>query len=169
VRSDAFDWPAAAAEGLAKREPEAVVVLLGANDGQALRLPAGWPAFGTPEWDAEYARRVGNFMDLLLGGAGRVYWVGVPIMAATEYDQRVQHINALQRDEALARPGVAYLDAYALFQDEAGGFAWELPDEHGTLVEVRLSDGVHFTGAGADRVARAVLEAITADWVLPGS
>jgi hypothetical protein len=167
VRSDPLNWPAGGAEGLVKRDPEVVVCLLGANDGQALPLPGEWLAFGTPAWDLEYARRVGAFMDLVLGGAARVYWVGVPIMAAAEYDERVQHLNALQRGEASARPGVAYVDAYTLFQDEEGRFAAELPDEQGNPVAVRLPDGVHFTTAGADRLARAVLRVIGVDWQVP--
>ena len=166
VRSDLFDWPTGAAEGLVKRNPEVVVCLLGANDGQALRLPGGWLAFGAPEWDAEYTRRVGAFMDLLLGRATRIYWVGVPVMAEADYDRRVQHINELQELEASARTGVAYLDAYSLLLDEGGGFAWELPDDQGNLVEVRLPDGVHLTAAGAERVAGLVQEAIAGDWLV---
>jgi len=167
VRPDLFDWPAAAEAGLAGRGPDAVVVLLGANDGQALRLPGAWLAFGTPEWDAEYGRRVGSFMDLLLGSATRVYWVGVPVMAEADYDQRVRHINEVQRLEASTRPGVAYLDAYSLFLDDGGRFAQQLPDEQGDLVEVRLPDGVHLTTAGAERMAGLVREAIAGDWLVP--
>ena len=166
VRSDVFDWLAAAEAGLAEQGPDAVVVLLGANDGQALRLPGRWLAFGTPDWDAEYTRRVGAFMDVLLGSAARVYWVGVPVMAEADYDRRVQHINELQELEASARTGVAYLDAYSLLLDEGGSFAWELPDDQGNLVEVRLPDGVHLTAAGAERVAGLVQEAIAGDWLV---
>jgi len=167
VRPEVLDWPAGAAEGLVKRDPEVVVCLLGANDGQSLRLPGAWLPFGTLEWDAEYLRRVGGFMDLLLGGASRIYWVGAPVMAEADYDRRVRHINALQQEAAGARPAVVYLDAYALFEGPAGGYAAVLPDEHGEPVEVRLPDGVHFTAAGADRLARAILAAIAADWGLP--
>lgn len=168
VRSDLVDWPAAVAEGLVKREPEVIVCLLGANDAEALRVSGAWLAFGSPEWDAEYARRVGEFMDRLGEGAVRVYWVGVPVMADPEYDGRVRHINTLQLAQAGTRPQIAYIDAYGLLQSPTGGYAAELPDEQGDPEQVRLADGVHLSAAGAERLARAVLEEIAADWRLPG-
>jgi hypothetical protein len=168
ARPDFFDWPLAVAEGLVKRRAEVVVCLIGANDGQALRLSDRSIPFGTPEWDTEYASRVGTLMDLLLSGATRVYWVGVPIMADPGYDGRVQHINVVQRAQADARPGVVFIDGYALFQDEGGGYATHLPDDLGNPVEVRQPDGVHLTGGGADRLARSVLALMAVEWPPPG-
>lgn len=164
VRDDVFDWPEYMRQRLGEVSPDVVVTLIGANDGQALRLPGGWLQFGTPEWDREYAARVGACMDLLVGGSPRVYWVGVPIMADPAYDGRVQHINALDHEQAGARGELVYVDAYSLFQDEAEDFAMELVDEHGDLVAMRLPDGIHLTAAGADRLAQAVLSQIATDW-----
>jgi hypothetical protein len=110
-------------------------------------------------------------MDLLIGGSARVYWVGVPIMADPEYDGRVQHINAIQQEQAAARGQVAYVDSYVLFQNEAGEYVGQLPDENGDLVTMRQSDGIHLTATGADRLALAVLLRVAADWgfaALPG-
>jgi hypothetical protein len=171
VRDDLYDWPGQVSQRLPELGPEVVVSLLGANDGQAFRLPAAWVEFGSPEWDREYADRVGGFMDLLIGGSDRVYWVGVPVMAGPEYDRRVQHINAVQREQAAARGQVAYVDGHVLFQNEAGEYAGQLIDENGDLVTMRQSDGIHLTAAGADRLALAVLRSVAADWgvaVLPG-
>jgi len=172
ARPDLFDWPETAAQRLPEVAPDVVVSLIGANDGQALRLPGGRLEFGSPEWDREYAGRVGAFMDLLAGGSRRVYWVGVPTMSDPDYDARVRHINALVQQEAATRRQLVYVDAYSLFQDEEGRFATQLVDEAGDLVTVRLPDGTHLTTAGADRLALAVLDRVAADWgfeVLPGS
>ena len=95
VRDDFYDWPGQVRQRLVELGPEVVVSLLGANDGQAFRLAAGRLEFGSPEWDREYAARVSGFMDLLIGGCDRVYWVGVPIMGGPEYDLRVRRINAM--------------------------------------------------------------------------
>jgi len=166
VRDDVFDWPTYVAQRLPDVQPDVVVCLIGANDGQALRLPGGWLKFGTPDWDREYAGRVARFMALLAGGSARVYWVGIPIMADAEYDQRVQHMNTLQREQAGTNAQVAYTDAYSLFQGEDGQFAAQLPNELGELVTVRLPDGIHFAAAGADRLAQEVLSRVAADWGL---
>jgi hypothetical protein len=166
AREDIFDWPGRAAQRLPEVGPEAVVCLIGANDGQALRVLGSWLQFGTPEWDTEYSARVGAFMDLLAGASRRLYWVEIPIMAGAEHDGRVRRLNALHRAQAAAREQVVYVEAYALFQDEDGGFARELPDEQGHPVTVRQPDGVHFTGAGADRLAGQVLSVVAGDWLL---
>jgi len=164
VREDFYDWPAYAAQRLPEVAPDVVVSLFGANDGQALRLPAAWLEFGTPEWDREYAGRVGAFMDLLISGSARVYWAGVPAMAGPEYNARVQHINALHQEQAAARGQVVYVEGYSLFLNEAGEYAAQLVDEDGNLVTMRQPDGVHLTAAGADRLALAVLRSVAADW-----
>jgi len=164
VRPDVFDWLDYAGARLAEVKPEAVVCLIGANDGQAVRSPGGWMQFGTPEWDTEYGARVGALMELLAGGARRVYWIEVPIMAAAEYNARVQHINVVHRRQADDRTRVLYVEAYSLFQNEAGEFARELPDESGHPVVVREADGIHFTPDGAGRLARHVLAMMAADW-----
>lgn len=164
ARLDFYDWPGRAAERLRELDPDVVVCLIGANDGQALRLDDGWEPFGTPEWNAQYAARVGEFMDLLAGESRRVYWVEIPIMAGADYDARVRHMNYLHRQQAALRGVVLYVEAYSLFQNEAGEFARELPDAAGNLIVVREADGVHFTAGGAGQLAEHVLALIEEDW-----
>jgi len=164
VRDDVFDWPGYAAQRLPQVGPDVVVSLLGANDGQALRLASARLEFGSREWDREYTERVGEFMDLLIEGSARVYWVGVPSMSDADYDSRVQHINALQWGQAAARGQLGFVDGYSLFRNEAGEYAAQLLDEDGDLVTMRQPDGIHLTGAGADRLALAVLRRVASDW-----
>ena len=105
-------------------------------------------------------------MDQLLAVAQRVYWVGLPIMEGPNYDARMRHVSAILRWEASLRLDARFIEAYSLLQGEDGGFAFRLPDESGVVVTVRDPDGIHYTGAGADRVARRILEVLEADWRL---
>ena len=161
-----YDWPEFVAWRLPQVAPDVVVTVLGANDGQGMSTAQGWLEYGTPEWDAEYAARVGSFMDQLLTASARVYWVRMPIMENPYYDQRIRHMNAIIRQQAALRLGIRSVEAYTLFQDDTGRFAAALPDEQGGLVTMRLGDGIHYTSAGAERMARRVLEVIAADWRL---
>jgi hypothetical protein len=68
------------------------------------------------------------------------------------------------REEAAKRPWVRFVDTYPLFADESGGYADYLPTGDGTLVLMRQGDGIHWSRAGGDRVADAVLTALRADW-----
>ena len=100
ARPDIFDWSAFIADNPPPFTPDVVVVLLGANDGQGMASPAGWLAFGTPEWDAHYATLVAGFTDQLLALSLRVYWVGQPIMGGPNLDSRMRHISQIVREQA---------------------------------------------------------------------
>ena len=166
ARPDVFDWPGFVAASLPGAAPDAVVVILGANDGQDLPSSPEWLTFGTPEWDAGYRGLVGGLMDQLLGSARRVYWVGLPIMSGPGYDARMRHISGVLRWEASLRLDARFIEAYSLFRSAEGSFAFDLPDESGALVTVRDADGLHYTGAGGDRMAGRILEVLEADWRL---
>lgn len=164
-----FDWFAFVRENLPGAAPDVVIVTLGANDGQAMMSPEGWVEFGTADWDAGYRALVGGFMDLLSTGSARVYWAGMPIMAVPGYDARIRHLNALLREEAALRLEVRFIDAYALFQGPDGRYTDTLADENGNPATVRASDGIHYTPAGAQRLARRIMEILAAEWSLPGA
>jgi hypothetical protein len=87
-------------------------------------------------------------------------------MAGPDYDAKVRHLNRLLLFEAGLRLDVRFVAAYSLFEGEGGGFAAQLPDPNGALVTVRDSDGIHFTTAGAERMARRILEVLQSDWGL---
>ena len=167
ARPDVFDWPAFVADNPPAPAPDAIVVLLGANDGQGMASPEGWLAFGAPEWDAYYAALVGGFMDQLLALSRRVYWVGQPIMGGPNLDSRTRHISRIVREQAALRLEARFVEAYSVFQGEDGGFAVVLPDAQGNLVTVRSTDGIHYTTAGGQRLAQAIWEVLAADWRLP--
>jgi uncharacterized protein len=138
------------------------VLTFGSNDDQTLTGDGGGQVFGSEGWQAEYHRRVGGLMDQVVGNGITLFWVGIPPMAnLPRYTDRYQLINAIVRQEAQRRPGrVAFVDAAAVLGAPDGGYAQYLPNADGSLVQVRTTDGIHFTRAGGDRVAAAVLAAM---------
>jgi lysophospholipase L1-like esterase len=164
TRPDYFDWPAHIAARLPEVQPDAVVVMFGGNDGQPMYLAGGTLETETPEWFEEYHARVGAAMDLLLTGAARVYWVGLPIMRDDQFTQRVIGFNEVYQEEAARRPGVVYLDTFPLFQDENGEYSTYLKNNSGDLLEMRTDDGAHFTWNGAYRLSWFVLNKIADEW-----
>ncbi len=82
VRDDYFDWPAAAAK-IAAEHPDTVIMLIGGNDNQPIKLPSGThSAPASAAWDAEYARRAGLVMDAC-AAAGSVGSTGSPCRPPT--------------------------------------------------------------------------------------
>jgi hypothetical protein len=164
TRPDYFDWPARLAALLAERDPEAVVVFVGANDAQGILTPSGPASFGTDAWVAEYRARVAAVMDLLTAEGRTVYWIGQPVMRSAGYDERMRLLTRIYREEAEGRPDVRFLDTRATFTGPDGGYSAYLPDASGRPVLVRRDDGIHLTAAGADRLAAVVMQAIGTDW-----
>lgn len=166
ARPEVFNWPAYLA-GLAS-VPDALVLALGSNDDQSLTGEGGTGPFGTPEWEAEYRRRVGGLMDLITAKGTTIFWVGIPPMRNAErFETKYRLINDIARTEAERRPGnVVYVDTVPALSSPGGGYADYLGNLDGAIVQVRAGDGIHFTRAGGDRIAAAVLAAMRATFDL---
>jgi hypothetical protein len=168
TRPDYFDWPAALRALVAERDPEAIIVFVGANDAQGIETAAGPAAFGSDAWVAEYRSRVAAVMSQLQGSDRTVYWLGQPIMRSESFDDRMRLITDIYRDEASRHPGVRFIDTRPLFATADGSYSAYLPGSGGAPVLVRREDGIHLTPAGAERLARAVVGQIAADWHIEG-
>jgi hypothetical protein len=162
-----FDWPATVAERMPQVAPDAVVIILAANDGEPIWSEGRRLDVGTREWDAAYRAMVAEFMAQVAAGTTQVYWVGLPAMDKPSYDAKVVHFNALLAGLAAVRPGTTFIEIYSLFVDENGDYAPALPNEDGVRVALRDPDGVHYTYAGAERTARRILDVLAADWGIP--
>ena len=57
VRDDYYNWPAKVPELVAEHKPDAILVMMGANDRQTMQTAAGAQAFGGDQWRAEYTAR----------------------------------------------------------------------------------------------------------------
>lgn len=168
TRPDYFDWPATLRALVGRQDPEAIVIMVGANDAQGIQTPSGPEPFGTEAWVAEYRARVAALMDELDDGERTVYWVGQPVMRSGSFDERMRLLTEVYRTEAARHPGVRFIDTYAHFAGADGAYSAYLPDASGRPVLVRRDDGIHLTGAGAERLAAVLMAAIDEDWELGG-
>src|SRR6476661_8073083 len=62
-----FNWELNAQQEMSSRDPDAVVMLIGANDGFNVTVDGELFAPGTPEWETEFARRAAVVMKTLSG------------------------------------------------------------------------------------------------------
>lgn len=164
-RPDFLDWPARLEGVSAEMDPDVFVLYFGGNDAQAIYMPDGsWIEYGTPEWEAEYRARVEGVMAMLEGGGHWVYWMGLPIVQSASFQERVEFMNSIYADLAEDHPQVTFVEAQSVFEGPDGGYSEYLTDSNGDLVDMRLDDGVHYTTAGAIRLAEVVWPLIAADW-----
>ncbi len=162
ARLDAFDWLAKIDELCQERKPKVAVIALGANDRQPIQLPEGRGIVqpGTPEWDEEYAIRIGQAMDRLVGGGcERVIWLLLPPMRDATVDEHAKRINALVTAQAELRPQVLVHDFSTLVADRRTGSFTErrMDPQTAAAIRVRDTDGIHLSPEGSRILATALI------------
>lgn len=158
-RPDFFDWPAALAADAASLKPEIALIMFGGNDAQGIVGPDGTvhSQVDTPGWKAEYARRVGAVMDELRADDRLVVWIAQPPMRDAGFDHRIDVINEVVAAQAADRPWVLFVDTAAVLGGPDGEYVDRLPGHEDDL---RQGDGIHLSRAGADLLARHLLDLV---------
>ena len=217
-RGEPADWAAAARGILADEKPDAIVVMLGLNDRQAIREPAPekktekkddkkderakpgdakqkpegsindakaddaeddaadneTPRTGAPErsargglyefrderWIELYAKKIEEMIGVLKSKGVPVLWVGLPAIRGQRGTADMLFLDTLYRDAA-GKAGITYVDVWDGFVDESGRFLQKGPDFEGQIRQLRTSDGVFFTKAGARKLAHYVEREVT--------
>jgi len=150
VRLDYYDWPTKISRRLSSQTPpDAVLVMMGANDSQHMMLDKKKVERWSEAWIAEYTQRVQSVLGAMRQADCEVYWAGMPVMKHTRHQKTASVVNAILQAEAAADPGVHYLPTDALFSGDSGGYSKFLTDETGRRFTARETDGVHFTMSGA--------------------
>lgn len=152
VRKDVLDWNEKIAEQIAANSFDIAVFIVGINDRQKMRLNDVTYGSLSPEWSVEYQQRVAGVVGKLRAANKPTIWIGLPPMAKTEYNKTMSGISEIQRLAAFSG-GAEFLDIYERFVDEEGKFTAYGPDLNGKNVRMRKDDGIHFSSAGADKLA----------------
>lgn len=154
VRDDFFDWVKAARDiAQGPEKVDYVLIMLGANDRQQMRDSDGATLEPfTPRWKEVYAQRVEAMVAPFKAKNVPVVWVGLPIMKSERYGADMASLNEIAR-AAAQKAGANFVETWERFADESGHFSAIGPDVVGRPTRLRASDGIHFTQAGAVKLA----------------
>jgi uncharacterized protein len=111
--------------------------------------------FRTDKWAELYAKRIDETIAVLKSKGVPVLWVGLPAIRGTRSTADMVYLNDLYRDRA-GKAGIVYVDIWDGFVDENGNYVNQGPDFEGQIRRLRAGDGVHFTKAGARKLAHYV-------------
>lgn len=165
-KSDLVDWTELSAKQSRRRDPDAVVVFIGANEGFPMPAPGGGRAQCCgADWQAAFAERVEAILDAYLrDGDARVYWLTVPIPRDPDRREIADAVNAAVA-AAAERAGdrVRAIDLDDRFAP--GGDYADAIDVDGRERIVREQDGIHLNAAGAAVAADLVEEAVDEDFL----
>jgi hypothetical protein len=157
-----FNWEINAQQEIAARDPDAVVMVMGGNDGFNVLHEGQLYGPHDPQWQLEYARRAAVVMrELGSDGKRPVYWVPPPTARDPEFNEIYEIQNRAVEQAAQAVPGARYVDIYDTINK--GRYSDELKID-GRRVLARQSDGVHFSREGALVPARLILRAMAKDY-----
>lgn len=152
VRDDFYDWPNEIPAIIEEVKPVIVVVMLGSNDRQIMRVGNKSVNVGLPEWEAEYVSRVNALIGAIRATNTPVMWVGSPPFKFRSMSADILLFNEIYR-QAVEAAGGYFVDIWDGFVDEAGNFIIAGSDVKGQQVRLRASDGINFTSAGKRKMA----------------
>jgi hypothetical protein len=128
--------------------------------GKSVRAPNGLYEFREDRWVELYKKKIEQMIGVLKSKGVPVLWVGLPIVRGPKATADALFLDTLYRDAA-DKAGITYVDVWDGFVDEAGRFLQKGPDVEGQARQLRSSDGVYFTKAGARKLAHYVEREIT--------
>ena len=173
VRSDAristglskpflLNWPRLAQKQASGIRPDVTVVFIGANDG----FPFGRVDCCGDAWVAAYAKRAESMMrSYLRQNHGLVYWLTLPSPRPAQWKPIYPAVNkAIKRAAAAFNGAVKVLDIAKTFTP---GYRFRSTMRwHGRYENVRNSDGVHLSAAGAAIAATLIERAMRRDGII---
>ena len=148
--SPAGQQPADAQEGAAAAEQQK-----SAPAPEPVAGPMMTYEFRSEKWGEAYGKRIDETIAVLKSKGVPVLWVGLPALRGNRATADIAYLNELYRGHA-EKAGIIYVDVWDGFVDESGNFAPRGPDFEGQIRQLRAGDGVHFTKAGARKLAHYV-------------
>lgn len=160
-RPDLYNWFVRIRRAIPSLHPNVAVLSFGADDAHNYMsgVPKGHTIgkLGSPTWDAEYLRRVSGVTRELNRAGIYVVWLGLPIPRGRGFFYSFEKVNTVLRRAVAEAPRATYLSTWQLLETKNGKYADYLRDAQGRLVQMRASDGVHYTQAAGDLIARTLL------------
>ena len=121
VRDDYYDWPLRLTELLEYEKPDAVVVMIGANDRQLMRIGQQREQPLNEKWTAEYKARATHLARTVADAKIPLLWVGVPAFKSPKMTSDMLAFNDIYRAATHAAGGT-YVDSWGAFVDENAAF-----------------------------------------------
>jgi hypothetical protein len=165
-KSFVVDWGQLSASQVRSHRPDAVVVLIGANEGFPMTAARGERVrCCSAAWASVYADRLRRLTATYRrGGAARVYWITVPTPRDPGRGRISRAVNAAIAVAADPwRAQVRVIDSVRTFTPDGYRDAMSV---NGTSTIVREADGIHLNAAGARILATIVLEALRRDFAI---
>ena len=145
-------------------KPQLFVMSLGLNDRQSVVEHGKVTLENSPDYPAKYQERVTAVLKSAVASKAGLMWVGLPAMreAAADRDAREKNKYFAEAVGAFADSNVRYVEPWKLSSSGEDKFASFGPDQKGKMIQIRASDGEHFSSSGDLLVAAYLLPKMVA-------
>jgi len=150
-----YNWHQHLKTLLKQYHPDLVIVCVGGDDEQGMKVNGHVYGFNSPPWRARYSALIRQIDTTTTSAGSYVLWVGLPIMEPNIYREGAKTLNSLYRSMATTVPGVTYLPSWALFANTSGQFEMAASVNHVRTV-LRSTDGIHLSYVGENVFATFV-------------
>ncbi len=152
VRDDFYNWPTEITAILEEEKPGAIVMLVGSNDRQQMRIGGVREAVRSDAWTAEYATRAKAFATEVGKSGIPFLWVGAPPFKFSSMSNDMLALNDIYK-ASVKEVGGEFIDIWDGFVDAEGNFVTSGSDVSGQTVRLRANDGINFTRSGKRKMA----------------
>ncbi|TPK90043.1 DUF459 domain-containing protein [Mesorhizobium sp. B2-4-17] len=152
VRDDFYNWPEQIKSLIETEKPSAIVVMLGSNDRQQMKVGDVREQPRSENWTKEYERRTDSFGTAIATAKVPFLWVGMPAFRLPKMTSDMLAFNDIYR-KAAENHGGEFVDVWDGFVDENGAFVTSGPDMNGQPVRLRADDGINVSKAGKRKLA----------------
>ena len=162
-----FDWPNHLNVWVPQENADVIVIGLGANDGQDVKVDGVAYSPQDPEWSIEYERRVTELVTVVTSEGRSLVWVGTPDGKGKAFRANLAILRTATKnaiDAARANgTDVVYLDTWSLFLGLDGNYSQYVIDpSDGERKKSRDGDGFHLSLVGNKILAAAINDAVDA-------
>lgn len=152
VRDDFYNWPVEIKSLIDTEKPSVVVIMLGSNDRQQMRVGDVREQPRSENWTKEYERRTDALGKAIQDAKVPFLWVGMPAFGVAKMNSDMLAFNDIYHSAAQTHGG-EFVDVWDGFVDENGAFVASGPDINGQPVRLRSDDGINVTKAGKRKLA----------------
>lgn len=152
VRDDFYNWPEQITTLIETEKPAAVIVMLGSNDRQQMKVGEVREQPRSENWTKEYERRTEALGKAVAEAKVPFLWVGMPAFRVQKMTSDMLAFNDIYHQAAESNGG-EFVDVWDGFVDENGAFVTSGPDINGQPVRLRADDGINVSKAGKRKLA----------------
>jgi hypothetical protein len=157
ARLDKFDWIGRIKAISSQFAPDVIVVSMGLNDRTTVVDQSGRDRvdLSNPNWQSAYRSHVTGFVNAARQSNATILWVGLPILRDEAANRDGREKNNIFRGviSSFNQSGLLFVEPWRLSSSELDTYE-PFSVIGDSKVQLRASDGVHFTSAGYDLLAQ---------------